>query len=87
MDALQIKNLPTFGFYSTVAELPQNCHKKTGAWSIVLELNPADGGQHQKTTCAVARFLVAYAPWEKLKPGYRFELYEGRHCTAIISVM
>lgn len=49
------------------------------AWSLVVELIEASDAFHWK---ARAAYLMSDAPHAQLRPGRRFELYEGHRCVA-----
>ncbi|WP_395451491.1 hypothetical protein ACHMW7_08905 [Aminobacter sp. UC22_36] len=70
---------PNAGTYSTVARFEEDVEwPPPQAWSIVLEIHP------NGTT---ARFLAPGAPQERLAPGRRFVLYEGKIQTASVKVL
>lgn len=70
--------------YTTVAKF---CEDAEGwpheGWSVVLEFAGAD----ERSDKAKARFLMPNAPWERLKRGCVFELYEGSERTAVVTVL
>ncbi len=75
------RQLPHGSGYSTVARFEDDAASWPGvAWSIVLERNePADAALE---TVAAIRFLVSDAPSQLLRPGSRFELFEGHRVIA-----
>jgi len=79
--------LPQGTSYSTVARFAEDGGQwpPQEAWSIVLTFAP--GAAHGATFAATASFLVADAPWERLKPGCSFDLYEGLKKTATVTVL
>jgi hypothetical protein len=83
----KMNHLPSSLSYSTVAKFSEDAaHWPDTAWSIVLDF-PAPEVPHFKTFECMARFLVPSAPWEKLKTGCLFELYEGFKKTADVTVL
>lgn len=78
----KLNNLPKSGVYSTVAKFPEDKAWPSDAWSIVLEI-PVSGNSSE----IFARFLMPNAPWNRLKPGCKFELYEGFKLTAKVTVL
>ena len=77
--------LPSGTSYITVAKFAEDTDIwMNEAWSVALDF-PVGSAQ----TClfaARARFLVPEAPWERLKVGCVFELYEGTRKTALVTV-
>ncbi|WP_157903135.1 hypothetical protein [Cupriavidus malaysiensis] len=80
-------NLPSSNTYSTVAKFPEDAATwPNEAWSVVLEFDSPEIA-HAVSFNATARFLMPTAPFERLKPGCVFELYEGFKRTAIVRVL
>jgi hypothetical protein len=77
---------PAAGRYSTVSRFDDpRADWSHVAWSVVLELHgPADGAGVSR---ADVRFLVPEAPHELLRPGARFDLYEGARRVAQVDVL
>lgn len=83
----KMKHLPKIKNYSTVAKFSEDAGNwPDSAWSIVLDF-PSPEVAHAETFKATARFLVLNAPWERLKSGCVFELYEGARRTATVTVL
>ena len=75
------ETIPSGKRYSTVARFEDAASDwPEVAWSIVLEKMEVVGGQRRMI--ATIRFLSSEAPQHLLRPGSRFELYEGRKCVA-----
>jgi len=70
--------IPSGPTYSTVSRWPG--FDDQSAWSVVLVLE--SGNPYS----ALVRFLVDAAPWERLVPGARFEIFEGSRKVADIRV-
>jgi hypothetical protein len=51
------------------------------AWSLVIERERVVGDEFH--WIAAVQFLAAEAPHEAMRPGGRFELYEGDRCVAV----
>jgi len=82
----KIGRLPTSGSYATAAKFAEDADTwPREGWSIVLEFQPENA--KARAFEAVARFLVPNAPWERLKTGCVFELYEGTRKTAMVTVL
>ncbi|WP_124458596.1 hypothetical protein [Variovorax sp. KBW07] len=82
----KMSRLPSGTSYSTVAKFAEDVEKwPSDAWSVVLEFQPETA--KKRAFDATARFLVSHAPWERLKPGCVFELYEGGRKTATVNVV
>jgi hypothetical protein len=77
---------PGAGRYVTVSRFNDpRADWSDAAWSVVLELHgPADGGG---TSRADVKFLVPEAPHDLLRPGTRFDLYEGARRVAQVDVV
>ena len=85
-DEEKLTRLPRVSSYSTVARFPDFLGEwPQHAWSIVLEFDPE--AAQARSFEARARFLVADAPEHRLTPGRVFELYEGAHKTATVTVL
>lgn len=67
--------------YATIVRFmePNDPWPPESAWSLVVEKKAELDPHHW---VANIRFLVENAPKERLKPGQRFELYEGNRCVA-----
>ena len=81
------KSLPSSLRYVTVAKFDEDVATWTqDAWSIVLEFTmpPSEQGIHSMAT---ARFLAPNGPLERLKPGKKFDLYEGESLSAVVTVI
>ena len=67
--------------YSTVSKWPG----ESSVWSVVLSFAepPSQGGHRTK---GIVRFLVDNAPEGWLKPGEKFEIYEGRRKVADVQI-
>ena len=79
--------LPTGKQYATVSRFQEDAESwLQKAWSMVLEFDepPAKQGS---PSMARARFLVASAPVDRLKPGCEFKLYEGAKCVATVEII
>lgn len=79
--------LPTGQRYMTVSRFEEDAGSwLRDAWSIVLEFDepPSEQGN---PSLATARFLVAESPVGRLKPGRKFELYEGKNRTALVEIL
>jgi hypothetical protein len=55
-------------------------------WSVVIDFDNQRSSNREPSDGSI-RFLAESAPHETLTPGARFELYEGRRCTAIGEVL
>jgi hypothetical protein len=83
----KMDHLPSSNNYITVAKFPEDAeHWPKEGWSVVLEFPSAEVA-HAPVFEAKARFLMPTAPWERLKPGCVFELYEGAKKTAMVTVL
>lgn len=71
--------------YSTVSRFEEDEDWPDEAWSVVLHFDesPRDQGSPSRGT---VRFLVADAPHDRLVPGAKFQIYEGRVRTATVEV-
>ena len=79
-------NLPAGKKYITVAKFSEDLDWENGAWSIVLEFKTAP--KEQGNPCnGSAHFLMPNAPWERLKIGNKFELYEGDSLVASVEIV
>lgn len=82
----KLAHLPTSTSYATVAKFAEDAEAwPTEGWSIVLEFLPENA--RVRSFEATARFLMPSAPWERLKTGCIFELYEGVRKTATVTVI
>ena len=77
---------PGPGRYVTVSRFDDpRADGSSVAWSVVLELQgPADGAGVSRANVA---FLVPEAPHDLLRPGTRFDLYEGSRRVAAVDVV
>jgi hypothetical protein len=83
--AEKLGQLPAGTSYATVAKFAEDAETwPSEGWSVVLEFAP--GAAQARSFEATARFLMAHAPWYRLKPGSVFELYEGTKLTATVRV-
>ncbi|MFC5473995.1 hypothetical protein [Paraherbaspirillum soli] len=83
----KMKHLPSSRSYSTVAKFAEDAeHWPDTAWSIVLDFSSSVVA-HAESFEATARFLVPDAPWERLRSGCVFELYEGFKKAASVTVL
>lgn len=73
-------NLPGGLEYSTVSKWPG----ETSVWSVVLHF--AEPPSQANPTKAIVRFLVDNAHEGWLKPGEKFEIYEGRRKVADVEI-
>jgi hypothetical protein len=72
---------PTGRRYSTVARFEKEAKNwPKQAWSIVAEF--VDGSDDSSGVLAELRFLAPSAPSHLLKPGNRFDLFEGHRLVA-----
>ncbi len=84
----KMAHLPSSCTYSTVAKFEEDAaHWPEKGWSVVLEFPAPPDVSHAESYKASARFLVPNAPWERLKTGCVFDLYEGFKRTANITVL
>lgn len=82
---VKLSRLPTSASYVTVAKFAEDAEAwPREGWSIVLEFQPENA--RARSFEATARFLMPNAPWERLKSGCIFELYEGTRKTATVTV-
>jgi len=84
----KLDRLPISGEYITVSKFPEDdLPGVLDRWSVKLvfspPVQPSDGVEWNGT----ASFLVADAPWERLRPGVQFEMYEGRVMTATVTLL
>lgn len=79
--------LPAGKQYATVSRFQEDAESwLQEAWSIVLEFDEPPMNQGNPSL-ARARFLVASAPVDRLKPGRAFELYEGKKRVATVEII
>jgi hypothetical protein len=80
-------HLPSSCQYMTVAKFAGDTDGWQGdSWSVAIEF-PSPETSHAESFEATARFLVESGPWEKLKRGSSFDLYEGFMKTASVRVL
>lgn len=73
--------------YSTVARFPEDSETwPDEAWSVVVDFQTPPS-QQGNPSLGEASFLVEDAPEGRLRAGMVFELFEGRHMTAIVEVL
>ena len=78
--------LPDGHRYVTVGKFPDDgLGWPDGAWSVVLEFDIPPSRQGSPSL-ATASFLMDTAPHERLRPGSRFELYEGLRKVATVQL-
>ena len=83
----KMEHLPLSCSYITVAKFAEDAdHWPAECWSVVLDF-PSPEIAHAPSFEATARFLMPTAPWERLKTGRTFELYEGFKKTATVTVV
>jgi hypothetical protein len=79
--------LPTGSQYSTVSRFPEDgAEWSKEAWSIVIDFSPPPDVQGNPSI-GVLRFLSSDAPTERLRPGREFNLYEGEHRVAVVTLL
>ena len=79
--------LPTGSEYVTVARFPEDGDRwQQEAWSVVLRASPSPAEQGSPTSGDVA-FLVDEAPQDRLRPGRRFDLFEGGRRVAEVELI
>lgn len=83
----KLAHQPSSGVYSTVAKFPEDTDWPAIAWSVVMEFHTSKNHPLGDSLEATARFLVPEAPWDRLKKGCVFELYEGFKKTATVIVL
>jgi hypothetical protein len=82
----KMARLPSGNSYATVAKFVEDADAwPSKGWSVVLDFSP--GSAQDRSFAATARFLVPNAPWDRLKAGCVFELYEGTKRTATVTVL
>jgi hypothetical protein len=82
----KMARLPSGTSYATVAKFAEDANNwPSEGWSVVLDFPP--GSAQVRSFEATARFLMSNAPWDRLKAGCVFELYEGTKRTATVTVM
>ena len=84
-DTKKIASVPQNGIYSTVAKFDEDVDWQNEAWSILLRFDPPKSGSI--TSKGRAEFLMLNGPYERLKKGCTFEMYEGRNRSAIVTVL
>ena len=85
--AEKIHSLPSSLRYVTVAKFDEDAETWTqNAWSVVLEFTTPPSGQGVHSV-ATAKFLAPVGPWERLSHGKKFEFYEGKTLSAVVTVL
>jgi len=78
--------LPLGTTYVTVAKFLEDAGTwPSEGWSVILDF--PHGKAKNRSFEARARFLMPNAPWNRLKKGCNFELYEGDRRTALVTVL
>lgn len=82
----KMSNLPLGSTYTTLAKFDEDAATwPSEGWSIVLNFDLKNSSK--RSFEATARFLAPNAPWERLRSGCVFEMYEGLKRTATVKVL
>ena len=82
------RELPPTLRYVGLSRFPEDVPGQDEAWSVVIRFDQPPPEQASRTTSrGRIQFLVDEAPHERLRPGAKFELYEGPFHVANVEVL